>query len=287
MAKASRLRHISALEREEIAHEFEEHGYRILRAFLEDGVVAGVRTEIEKLVDYHAKALLSQGRVPDLLRGQPFETRYALLYEKNLDIAPKLFRNELHLPGFFDLFFHPGLLDVVELILGPEVRLYPNYTVRPKVPEWEGARVLWHQDGGYTQSEGVGEMKMVNVWTPLVPATTENGCMQFVPGTHKLGLVPHEKREHYLEIAEGVLRGRTARAMAIELDPGDVVIFNNLLFHQGLPNHSKGVRWSLDWRYQDAGQPTLRAFDGHLARSKRDPSAAVRSAEEWSGLVFS
>ena len=39
------------------------------------------------------------------------------------------------------------------------------------------------------------------------------------------------------------------------------------------------------WR-QDAGQPTLRAFDGHIARSKRDPSAAVRSAKEWSGLVF-
>jgi ectoine hydroxylase-related dioxygenase (phytanoyl-CoA dioxygenase family) len=129
-------------------------------------------------------------------------------------------------------------------------------------------------------------LRMVNVWTPLVPARVENGCMQFIPGTHKLGAVPHEQREHYLEIKREHLEPRLSQAVSIEMDPGDIVLFHNMLFHQGLPNRSKTIRWSLDWRYQDATQPTLRKENGHIARSQKHPERAVKSAEEWGGLTF-
>ena len=191
-------------------------------------------------------------------------------------------------PGLFDLFFHPHLLDVVQLLLGPEIRLYPNYTARPKFPEWKGTLVLWHQDGGYTAqaADGVASLRMVNVWAPLVPARVKNGCMQFVPGTHKLGVVPHEKREYYLEIAQAELDLRLGQAISIEVDPGDVVLFHNLMFHCGLPNRTRTVRWSMDWRYQDATQPTMRPQIGHLARSAKEPENVVANREEWAARNF-
>ena len=273
-----------ALE-EKLTEQFEDRGYVILGGFLDGDIVEGVKAEIDKLVDFHAKILLSQRRISDAFKSEPFETRMARLYEDHLDLAPKNFRHELHLPGFFDLFFDPKLLDVVESILGPEIRLYPNYTVRPKLPDWEGARVLWHQDGGYTDAEGVDLLSMVNVWTPLVPATVENGCMQFVPGTHKLGSVAHEQREIYLKLVPEELDPRVGDAVTIEMAPGDVVLFNNLLFHQGMPNRSKTIRWSVDWRYQNATESTLRPFEGHKARSRSNPASEVKSREEWSALV--
>ncbi|MEW6754992.1 MAG: hypothetical protein AB1505_29010 [Candidatus Latescibacterota bacterium] len=46
------------------------------------------------------------------------------------------------------------------------------------------------------------------------------------------------------------------------------------------------MRWSADWRYQDATQPTLREQKGHLARSRQHPERTVRSAEEWARLAF-
>ena len=110
--------------------------------------------------------------------------------------------------------------------------------------------------------------------------------MQFIPGTHKLGIVPHEQRLHYLEITREYLEPRLDQAVPIEVDPGDVVLFHNLLFHQGLPNHSGTIRGSLDWRYQDASQPTLRAERGHMARSRCDPASVVKSAEEWASRSF-
>ena len=279
------------MNRNDLRQQFDDQGYVKLKGFLDSSVVAQARTAMEALVEQRAQQLVAAGKIASPMRAEPFETRFFRLYEEHLDDAPKSFRRELHLSGLFDLFFNPALLDVVEVLIGPEVRLYPNYTARPKFPDWKGTEVLWHQDGGYTEqvAEDVGSVelqRMVNVWTPLVPARAANGCMQFVPGTHKLGAVPHESREYYLEIARESLDPYVESAVDVELDPGDVVLFQNLLFHRGQPNLSKEIRWSFDWRYQDARQPTLRKEEGHIARSSSNPDSAVKSADEWASLTF-
>lgn len=276
----------TTLDRTELPSRFERDGYVILRGFLEAEVVAQARAAMETLVEQIAGRLLAAGKLQDAFADAPLETRLLHIYARCPDEAQSLFRSELHLPGLFPLFFHPGLLDLVETLLGPEIRLYPNYTARPKLPENARTLVLWHQDGGYTGGQAE-TLRMVNVWTPLVPVTVENGCMEFIPGTHTLGIVPHEQREFYLEIAEEHLAPRRHEAVPIEADPGDVILFHNLLFHRGLPNHAKTIRWSLDWRYQDATQLTLRAEYGHLARSRFQPNQVVQSAEQWARLTFS
>ena len=272
-----------------IREEFEREGFTILRGFFAPPLVLGARQAMQTLVEREAQKLLAAGKITDPQEGEPLETRLAGLYRDFPLEAPALLRRELHLPGLYPLFFHPGLLDIAQIFLGGEIRLYPNYSARPKLPEHAPTRVLWHQDGGYT-AQGAGAetaaLRMINVWTPLVPATVENGCMQFLPGTHRLGLAPHRMREHYLEIEEAHIAPRRAQAVAIELEPGDVVLFHNLLYHQGLPNRSCIVRWSLDWRYQDAAQPTLRKEAGHLARSRSQPQMAVSRAEEWAERRF-
>ena len=280
----------------QIHREFSAKGYVILRGFFEPHVVAAVRAEIERWVDREANQWMADGTIDQLHENAPFETRLIHLMESG---APprKTIRQELHLPGMFGLFFHPALLDVVENFLGTEIRLYPNYSVRPKLPDDPMTQVLWHQDAGYTASGQHGrdtsaggmtedQLRMINVWTPLVPARPENGCMQFIPGTHKLGIVPHTDRGHYLEIVADSLQPYLNDALDIVLNPGDVVLFSNLLFHMGQPNKSATIRWSCDWRYQDARQSTMRTERGHIARSHSSPDSEVKSADEWAELMF-
>jgi len=280
------------LDMPRLSDQFNTEGYVILKDVFDRKILSAVQAEMKQLVDGHAQRLVSSGKVKSLFLDEPFETRLFRLYEGCLDEAPKLFRAELHGAGMYFPFFHPELLDVAEAILGGEIRLYPNYSARPKLPDWEGTRVLWHQDGGYTEQMKSGDgnsvetLRMMNAWTPLVPARVENGCMQFIPGTHKLGTVPHLSKQYYLEIAPEHLAVRAEQAVNVELDPGDVVLFHNLLFHQGLPNQSKSIRWSLDWRYQDATQPTMRRENGHMARSREHPETEVRSPEHWASLSF-
>lgn len=280
------------LDAAELSRVFNTDGYVIAKGILHQEVLRDVRCELEKLVDLHAEKLTTAGKAESLFDEEPFETRLSCLYKSCLHEAPKVLREELHGYGFFQLFFNPEILKIVEVLLGEEIRLYPNYSARPKLPDWEGTRVLWHQDGGYTEQlktercDSIDALRMVNVWTPLVPAQVENGCMQFIPGTHKLGSVPHIQREHYLEICPAYIEPQLDQTVNIELDPGDVVLFHNLLFHQGLPNRSTSIRWSLDWRYQDATQPTMRKENGHLARSKMHPESTVHSPQHWASLSF-
>jgi hypothetical protein len=276
----------------ELIEQFETDGYVFIRGFFDADTMAKVQSDLETLVDQEADKLIETGKISDRFEDEPFETRLYRLYESHIDESPAGYRPELHLPGFFGVFFDSKILDFVEAILGRELRLYPNYTVRPKLPDQTQTLVLWHQDGGYTnkwhktESGEVTDLRMVNAWTPLVPARVENGCMQFIPGTHKMGLFTHEQREVFLEIPSDELAPLVDKAVDVELDVGDVVVFHNMLLHRGLPNRTKTVRWNIDWRYQDATQSTLRDTQGHIARSKNDPQAAVKSASHWASLSF-
>ena len=145
-----------------------------------------------------------------------FETRLIRIYEKHPDENPTIFRPELHREGFFGVFAHPVLLELAGVILGPEIRLYPNYSVRPKLPENRRTEVLWHQDAGYT-SKDADVLRMMNVWAPLVPVNVKNGCMEFIPGSHKGGVVPHEKDEYYLRIHDDYIKPVEAEAVTIEM----------------------------------------------------------------------
>ncbi|MEE2710203.1 MAG: phytanoyl-CoA dioxygenase family protein [Gemmatimonadota bacterium] len=279
----------------DIVDQFHDSGYFIMHDFFDRTVLQHARDGIMPLVDRCAEQLVAEGKIPGPMADASFETRLARLYAGCKDNAPHIFRRELHLQGMFDIFFHPGLLNAVERILGSEIRLYPNYSVRPKLPDHPQTLVLWHQDGGYTQNvhldgqhgeRAVEVLRMVNAWAPLVPTRETNGCMQFIPGSHKLGLAPHEGRQYYLEISPDAMAPHLEKAVSIELDPGDVVLFHNMLFHQGLPNRSDKVRWSMDWRYQDATQSTLRQDKGHLARSRIRPDSVVHNEQEWLNLTF-
>jgi len=277
-----------------LQHAFEEHGYAILRGAFSQEVVQNARKLLETLVEKDAQQLAAAGKAPNLFKNEPFETRMYKLYKDIPDLFNGHIQSELHHPSFFPYFFNQHVLDLVEGLIGGELRLYPNYFVRPKLPGSEKTQILWHQDAGYTYNKKEGgenkaqleNLRMVNLWTSFVPATEENGCMQFIPGTHKLGLVPHTYQKYYLEIDKEYLEPHLSKAVTIAMQPGDVVLFSNLLYHWGLPNRAETIRWSLDFRYQDATQSTLRATKGHIARSRKQPETAVRDAKHWTELTF-
>ena len=81
----------------------------------------------------------------------------------------------------------PSILDAVESILGPDLLVW---SVEFIIKEPHTKRVIsWHQDLTYW---GLGETDHeVTAWLALSPATRQSGCMQFVAGSHKNAIVPH------------------------------------------------------------------------------------------------
>ena len=68
-------------------------------------------------------------------------------------------------------------------------------------------------------------------------ATLENGCLQFVPGSHKWGLQEHQRRQQTFGVFFAEY-GKREDADQILMEPGDGVFFGPLVLHGSAPNTS-------------------------------------------------
>ena len=279
-----------------IIQKYDTDGYVVLRRFFPPSLVSGMKQAASRIVDTLAQRRLQTERTSEAFEDEPLETRFIKLYEEDQDNAPTEFTNELHTDEFFYLLFYPPLLNLAETVLGHEIRIAPGYFLRPKAFPDDRFRSMWHQDAAYLYLGNQGfnrtdfdRIRTMNVWTPIVPVNRKNGCMQFIPGTHRHGMADHipQPPQNYLEIDHEVLDPALQSGPVVDvlLDPGDAVLFNTLLFHQGQDNRSDKVRWSMDFRYQDARQPTLIDLKGHLVRSRNHPGRTVRSKGQWRNLT--
>lgn len=78
----------------------------------------------------------------------------------------------------------PRILDLAEQIIGPNIKLYTSQYAGK--PAFVGTPHAWHQDPSYWQSHGPAYFSF---WVSVDGSNLENGCVEFLPGTHKLGLL--------------------------------------------------------------------------------------------------
>jgi ectoine hydroxylase-related dioxygenase (phytanoyl-CoA dioxygenase family) len=94
-----------------------------------------------------------------------------------------------------------------------------------------------HQDNFYLKVE---PGTCIAAWVPLDPTDEENGCLNVVPGTHKMDLFCPEEAD----MSESFTRDYVApppglEAVPVRMQPGDVLFFNGTLVHGSGPNVSK------------------------------------------------
>ncbi|HOY22044.1 MAG TPA: phytanoyl-CoA dioxygenase family protein [Cellvibrio sp.] len=114
----------------------------------------------------------------------------------------------------------------------------------------------WHQDYGYWYKNGfLYPDQMLSVMVALTEATVENGCLQVIPGSHKLGRVEHafsgEQNGADMRFVDEILK--TKDVVYMTLKPGDVLFFHSNLLHRSDSNNSDMARWSLISAYNRSG----------------------------------
>ena len=89
--------------------------------------------------------------------------------------------------------------------------------------------------------------QLISVMVALTKASKENGCLQVIRGSHKLGRVNHgfagEQVGADITFVENALK--TMDLVYCELDPGDALIFHSNLLHRSEANLSTSARWSV------------------------------------------
>lgn len=106
----------------------------------------------------------------------------------------------------------------------------------------------WHQDYGYWyKNQFLYPEQMVSVMVALNRATVENGCLQVIKGSHKLGRVNHGFTGEQVG-ADPVMVENCLKAglelVYVELEPGDTLFFHSNILHRSEANLSDQPRWA-------------------------------------------
>jgi len=114
----------------------------------------------------------------------------------------------------------------------------------PKVGgAWE-----WHQDYGYWyKNQFMFPDQLISVMVALTPANKQNGCIQVIKGSHKLGRVNHgfagEQVGADMTMVDNALK--TMDLEYVEIEAGDALFFHSNLLHRSEANLSDKPRWSI------------------------------------------
>ncbi|MCH2077015.1 MAG: phytanoyl-CoA dioxygenase family protein [Rhodobacteraceae bacterium] len=110
--------------------------------------------------------------------------------------------------------------------------------------------VFWHQDITYW---GMGETDdEVTAWIALSDVSVKAGCMRFIPGSHKGGIVDHEdtfSADNLLSRGQEIGGIDESQAVHSPLKPGEMSLHHGRCFHASGANRSDDRRIGLAIRY--------------------------------------
>lgn len=112
----------------------------------------------------------------------------------------------------------------------------------------KGGAWEWHQDYGYWyKNEFLFPDQMISIMVAITDANKQNGCLQVIKGSHKMGRIEHGfsgeqvgASQHYVDLAL-----KTMELIYVELKAGDALFFHPNLLHRSAANLSDSARWSL------------------------------------------
>lgn len=233
----------------ECVRRFNENGFVVIPGLFSEQEILPISDEIDRIITGKSDYVPAE----------------SLVYEP--DSLPPRVRNVFGLHRFHPVFMalarHPGIVAIVGQILGDPLRLYSSQLFAK--PGSGGSAVPLHQDMPYWPFE---PSELVSAWIALDDSTLENGCVRFLPTSHKLGLLRH--------VASGIvgnsLKLEDARVIGIKEHPvevrrGSCVLHHCLTAHRSEQNRSTRPRRGLIYIYMS---PRVRLTDSSKLRGPAD-----------------
>jgi ectoine hydroxylase-related dioxygenase (phytanoyl-CoA dioxygenase family) len=145
-------------------------------------------------------------------------------------------------PGFHDVLWHPAFTMAASQLLGGAVRFWHDQLFCK--PARHGGVVAWHQDYSYwTRTKPIAH---ITCWIGLDDSTRENGCVHYVPGSHRWDLLPITGLAGDMHAIREVLDDQQweafSKPVAVELKKGECTFHHGLTIHGSFENRSERPR---------------------------------------------
>ena len=173
------------------------------------------------------------------------------------DYCPKVLAYDLN---FLKYARDKNILECVSQVIGPDIALWnSSFFAKPAV---NGKATPWHQDGQYWPIRPIATS---TVWIAVDEANEENGCLEFIPGSHKtkttLSHQTNNDPRYNLnqELNEDI---DPSNAFKLCLEPGQMSLHDVFLVHGSKENKSDKPRRGMTMRFM----PTTSYYDRELAK---------------------
>ena len=223
-----------------ISADYAEDGYVVVRDLLSADEVDRFRVDSVLVLDGH-RSLLELPPPGEILDG-------AELLEMVLCL------HHVHKigPSFRALAAHPRIVDLLRRIVGESVKcIQSQLFIKPA--GFPGN--AWHQDEGPIPTR---DRSLVAVWIALDDSSAENGCLQVVPQSHKLGYLyptrPHHRPDEF-DFDDECYGFDEESARFVEVGLGSAVFFSGYLVHGSGKNRSRRYRRAVTYHYMNAYSP--------------------------------
>ena len=256
------------LSEEQLAF-FNEYGYLSHVKILEEEAIAQLQTELEAIRN-------------------PNHPGHKLFYEfhtnESSDPNTVLFHSLGHwriTPGFHDILWNPRFVVAASQLLGNKTVRFWHDQLFCK-PAHHGGVVAWHQD--YSYWTRTTPMQHLTCWVGLDDATTDNGCLYYIPQSHKWKLLDKidlggdmDSLKNYLTPTQ---QQQYDQKVAIEMPKGYGSFHHPLMVHGSYENRSPIARRAF----------VLNVFaDGTISNSEEEMLAGVPpipKGEKMKGRFF-
>ncbi len=208
----------------------ESNGYTVVEALFTSSEMADLDGLIETHQRRHTQRLLAQGGASGISRAD------------EITFTDHLAEGD---PALMEFVKRQEFVDITTALLGPDTDLYWNQSV---YKAGRGTKEFpWHQDDGYT---AVYPSPYLTIWLAINDVTIENGCVWFLPGSYRQGLVPHVETPigklcHSLEDPD--------QGVPAPLKAGSAAVLWSLTMHKSGVNVSGGMRKAYVIQYCQAG----------------------------------
>lgn len=145
-------------------------------------------------------------------------------------------------PAFHDVLWHPAFTVAASQLLEGAVRFWHDQLFCK--PARHGGVVAWHQD--YSYWTRTRPMAHLTCWIGLDDSTIPNGCVHYVPGSHRWELLPITGLAGDMAAIQEVLAPaqweQFQHPVAVELKKGECTFHHPLMVHGSFENRTDQPR---------------------------------------------
>jgi ectoine hydroxylase-related dioxygenase (phytanoyl-CoA dioxygenase family) len=167
--------------------------------------------------------------------------RIDLVADTGREQLPQIVNPERYAPQLIGGSAYRNAGGIARQLLGPGCVPTGNHAILK--PAQVGPDTPWHQDEAYWDPRFAH--RAVSIWLALQPATRENGCMRFIPGSHRGPVLPHELISADAHGLRATVMPPGAREIACELPAGGATLHDGRTLHAAGPNVSGRPRRAL------------------------------------------